>query len=122
MAANLALWATARERHGVALSGHVRAAACALALDAPARALPHVEAALRLARRYLPDSFYLPEMWLVAARTSTTLGRDAAARKAGAEGRAWVERAHDTQVPAEFRESFLRRNPVNSELLALPIG
>ena len=122
MAANLALWATARERHGVALSGHVRAAACALALDAPARALPHVEAALRLAGRYLPDSFYLPEMWLVAARTSTTLGRDAAARKAGAEGRAWVERAHDTQVPAEFRESFLRRNPVNSELLALPIG
>ena len=122
MAANLALWATARERHGVALSGHVRAAACALALDAPARALPHVEAALRLARRYLPDSFYLPEMWLVAARTSTTLGRDAAARKAGADGRAWVERAHDTQVPAEFRESFLRRNPVNSELLALPIA
>ena len=75
MAANLALWATARERHSVALSGHVRAAACALALDAPARALPHVEAALRLARSYLPDSFYLPEMWLVAARTSTTLGR-----------------------------------------------
>jgi DNA-binding SARP family transcriptional activator len=120
MAANLALWATARERHGVALSGHVRAAACALALDAPARALPHVEAALRLARRYLPDSFYLPEMWLVAARTFATLGRDAAARKAVAEGRAWVERVHDTQVPDEFRESFLHRNPINSELLALP--
>ena len=122
LAANLALWATARERHGVALSGHVRAAACALALDAPARALPHVEAALRLARRYLPDSFYLPEMWLVAART---LG-DARPRRGGApgrgRGRAWVERVHDTQVPAEFRDSFLRRNPVNSELLALPIA
>ena len=122
MAANLALWATARERHGVALSGHVRAAACALALDAPARALPHVEAALRLARRYLPDSFYLPEIWLVAARTLATLGRDAAARKACAEGRAWIQRAHDTQVPDEFRESFLRRNPVNSELLSLPLA
>jgi DNA-binding SARP family transcriptional activator len=120
MAANLALWATARERHGVALSGHVRAAACALALDAPARAQPHVEAALRLGRRYLPDSFYLPEMWLVAARTAAALGRDAAARKHAGDGRAWIERAHDTQVPPEFRESFLRRNPVNSELLALP--
>jgi hypothetical protein len=59
-------------------------------------------------------------MWLVAARTFATLGRDAAARKAVAEGRAWVERVHDTQVPDEFRESFLHRNPINSELLALP--
>ena len=70
LAANLALWATTRERHGVALSGHVRAAACALVLGAPARALPHVEAARRLATRYLPDSFYLPELWLVSAQTS----------------------------------------------------
>ena len=62
LAAGLAAWATTRERHGVALSGHVRAAACALALGAPNRAWPHVEAALHLARTYLPDSFYLPEM------------------------------------------------------------
>ena len=86
LAANLALWATTRERHGVALSGHVRAAACALALGAPARALPHVEAALRLATRYLPDSFYLPELWLVSAQTFATLGREPAARRAAADG------------------------------------
>ena len=120
LAANLALWATTRERHGVALSGHVRAAACALALGAPARALPHVEAARRLATRYLPDSFYLPELWLVSAQTFATLGRETAARRAAADGQAWVREVHDTHVPAEFRDSFLHRNAVNRELLALP--
>jgi hypothetical protein len=73
LAANLALWATTRERHGVALSATCAAAACALALGAPARALPHVEAARRLATRYLPDSFYLPELWLVSAQAFATL-------------------------------------------------
>lgn len=119
LAANLALWATTRERHGVALSGHVRAAACALAGDAPARALPHVEASMQLATRYLPDSFYLPEMWLVSAQVLAALDRKPAARRAAADGQAWVKRVHRTQVPAEFRESFLHRNPVNSGLLAL---
>ena len=120
LAANLALWATTRERHGVALSGHVRAAACALALGAPERALPHVEAARRLATRYLPDSFYLPELWLVSARTFATLGREPAARRAAADGQAWVREIHDMHVPAEFRDSFLHRNAVNRELIALP--
>ena len=120
LAANLALWATTRERHGVALSGHVRAAACALALGAPARALPHVEAARRLATRYQPDSFYLPELWLVSAQAFATLGREPAARRAAADGHAWVREIHDTHVPAEFRDSFLHRNAINRELLALP--
>ena len=119
MAANLALWATTRERYGVALAGHVRAAACALALAAPERALPHVEAALQLAKQYLPDSFYLPELWLVVAQAMLALGREAEARRAVADGRAWVMTVHDAQVPAEFRDSFLRRNPVNHEILAL---
>ena len=119
MAASLAVWATARERHGVALSGHVRAAACGLALGAPARALPHAQAALHLAKDYLPDSFYLPEMWLVAAQALTALGRNADAQRVAADGQAWVMKAHDTDVPPEFRGSFLHRNPVNRELLAL---
>ena len=119
MATNLALWATTRERYGVALAGHVRAAACALALAAPARALPHVEAALHLAKQYQPDSFYLPEMWLVAAQTLAALGRDADARRSVADGVAWLMAVHDAHVPPEFRDSFLHRNPVNRELLAL---
>ena len=119
MATNLALWATTRERYGVALAGHVRAAACALALAAPTRALPHVEAALHLAKQYQPDSFYLAEVWLVAAQTLAALGRDADARRAVADGVAWLMAVHDAHVAPEFRNSFLHRNPVNRELLAL---
>lgn len=119
LSASLAVWATTRERYGVALSGHVRAAACALAVDAPARALPHVEAALHLAKHYLPDSFYMPEMWLVSAQVLAALGRESAARRSATEGRAWIRKVHDTQVPTDFRDSFLHRNRVNRELLAL---
>lgn len=119
MAADLALWAMRHERYGVALSGHVRAAACALALGAPARALPHVDAALQLAQHYVPDTFYLPEMWLVAAQVLASLGREAAAQRVAADGQAWVMKVHDTHVPPEFRDSFLHRNAVNRDLLAL---
>lgn len=119
MAASLALWASQRERYGVALAGHVRAGACALSLGAPQRALPHAQAALQLARTYLPDSFYLAEAWLVAAQTMGALGHDADARHAAHAGLAWVMAAHDAHVPMEFRDSFLHRNPVNRALLAL---
>jgi hypothetical protein len=119
MAASLAAWAGARERYGVALAGHVRAAACALRLEAPARALPHAEAALHLARNHQPDSFYLPELWLVASQALQALGRMAEAWRASQDGMAWVRAVHDAHVPAAFKSSFLHRNPVNRELQAL---
>ncbi|MBC7995603.1 MAG: AAA family ATPase, partial [Rhizobacter sp.] len=119
MAASLAAWAGARERFGVALAGHVRAAACALGQGATARALPHAEAALQLARNYQPDTFYLPEVWLVAAQALAALGRGDEARRSVDDGLAWVRSVHDAHVPAEFRDSFLHRNPINRELLAL---
>ena len=31
----------------------------------------------------------------------------------------WIQRVADEQVPPEFRDGFLNRNPVNRELLAL---
>lgn len=119
LGASLAVWAAARERFGVALSGHVRAAACGLALGAPARAQPHVEAALALARKHQPDTFYLPELWLVAARVFEALGRTADARRVAETGRDWVMAVHDQQVPEVFRHSFLQRNPTNHALLSL---
>ncbi|MEQ1683146.1 MAG: AAA family ATPase [Burkholderiaceae bacterium] len=119
LGASLAVWAAARERFGVALSGHVRAAACGLALGAPARAQPHVEAALALAREHQPDTFYLPELWLVAAKVFQALGRMADARRAAETGRDWVMAVHDRHVPEAFRHSFLQRNATNHELLAL---
>lgn len=119
LGASLAVWAGARERFGVALAGHVRAAACGLQLGAPSRALPHAEAALRLSREHQPDTFYLAEMWLVAARVYESCGRHEEARVALADGRTWVMERHARHVPEPFRPSFLQRNPVNRDLIAL---
>lgn len=118
MAASLAVWARGRERLGLSMAGHVRAAAAAGAQGAWARALPHVEAALELVREHQPESFYLGELWLVAGRVLHALGRADAAQRAWADGRDWVRELHDHHVPAAFRESFLQRNPVNLELMA----
>lgn len=122
LAVSLAAWAGLKERFGLALSGHVRAAAAALRQGAAARALPHAEAALALAREHQPESFYLGELWLVAARVQAALGHDALSRQLAADGRAWVMGLHDARVPPAFRHSFLHRNAVNRELLALAAG
>jgi hypothetical protein len=117
IATSLAAWASARQRLGLALAAHVRAAGCALRQGAAPRARPHVEAALHLAVDRWPDSFYLPEMWLVAGQVALALGDAAGAREQWRRGLAWVQDV--AQVPEPFVDSFLRRNPVNAELLAL---
>jgi tetratricopeptide (TPR) repeat protein len=119
LAAGLATWASVNERFGLALSAHVRAAGCAAQQGGWRRALPHAEAALALARDHQPESFYLGELWLVAGRVYLGLECAADARRVLAAGRDWVMGLHDAHVPADFRESFLHRNPVNRELLAL---
>ena len=101
------------------MSGHVRAGAAALKLGALDRAAVHVRAALKLARSHQPDSFYQAELWLVAAQVFQAIGSQSEAQAALIEGRAWVMRLHDQHVPPEFQSSFLHRNPVNRDLLAL---
>jgi tetratricopeptide (TPR) repeat protein len=117
LATALAAWASARERHGMALAAHVRAAAVALSIGEWRRALPHVEAALRLAPDYEMDSMYRGELWLTAHRAYAAAGDHALARRVLDEGVAWVRSVAQAHVPSEFRESFLHRNAVNRELL-----
>ncbi|TXH48392.1 MAG: hypothetical protein E6Q93_26680 [Burkholderiaceae bacterium] len=117
LAIDLARWAHARERLGLALAAHVRAASCALSRDAADRAAPHAEAALSLADEYRPDSFYFPELWLVAARVAGALGRPDLAERHVADAMRWIRET--CRVPAPFRTSFLERNPVNSALVLL---
>ncbi len=119
LAAGLAVWAGVRGRQGLAMSAHVRAAACAAAQGEHRRALPHVQAALALVVEHQPESFYLAELWWVAGRVLLALGRSGEAQQALRAGRDWVMRVHDEQVPPLYRESFLHRNGVNRELLAL---
>ena len=119
MATSLAAWASARERIGIALAAHVRAAGCALRQDAPRRAQPHAQAALHLAREFEPDSFYLPELWLVAGQVDQALGRPSQALASWREGAAWVRGT--ARVPANFSDSFLQRQRVNRVLLPLAV-
>ncbi len=118
LALDLASWALARERFGLALAAHARAARNALALGAARRALPHLDTALRLAQTHQPDVYYLPELWWVAAQVHAALGQDAARRKSIDDGTQWVKRVASQHVPPVLQESFLRRNRVNADLLA----
>lgn len=117
LATDLAAWANARERFGTALAAHVRAAGCALEQGASRRALPHIEAALRLAPDFEMDSMYRAELWLTAYRTYCATGDHALAQRMLADGCAWVQEVAERHVPSEFRGSFLDRNAVNRQLL-----
>jgi tetratricopeptide (TPR) repeat protein len=117
IATELAAWANARERFGTALAAHVRAAGCALEQGAGRRALPHIEAALRLAPDFEMDSMYRGELWLAAYRTYSAIGDHGHAQRMLEVGCAWVREVAERNVPPEFRDSFLNRNPVNRQLL-----
>ena len=119
LAASVAHWAANAGRKGLALHAHVRAAACAAAQQAWARATGHADAALALAVDTGPDLLYLPELWCVAARLALQRGRPDEARALVARGLAWRDEQLAAHVPEAFRDSFTHRNPVNRELALL---
>jgi hypothetical protein len=75
--------------------------------------------ALALAQCSQPVRQYPAEYWLRCGQAFASIGDGPAAAATFGAGRDWVRRVAAEQVPAEFRDSFLRRNPVNRELLAL---
>ena len=66
-------------------------------------------------------STYLPEAWLVLARALGRSGNEVRAVAALVSGRSWIKRAL-LHVPADLRDSFEQRNPVNRDLLAAPVA
>ena len=101
----------------MAVAAHIRAAACALAQGAIERAEPQVDAALRLFADCEPDNFYRAEVWWVGAQVLAATGRNDRAKRVLAEGGDWVRGIAADHVRPEFRDSFLRRNPVNRALI-----
>jgi DNA-binding SARP family transcriptional activator/tetratricopeptide (TPR) repeat protein len=75
--------------------------------------------ALELAGRVEASLRYRGEVWLMAALALRNAGHAAEAAATAHLGATWVRDTAEHQVDAEFRESFLRRNPVNRQLLAL---
>jgi tetratricopeptide (TPR) repeat protein len=104
---------------GAALTARLRAAAFALDAGETDRAVAHARAALDTPADIVADDLYPAERWLIAARAFEAGGRTDEARTALDAGRNWVQQTAETQVGAEFRDSFLHRNRVNAELLAL---
>jgi len=65
-----------------------------------------------------PTSNYRALVWLIAARALQ--GSDAPfACRVVQQAAHWLHESARERVPPEFRDSFLHRNPVNRDLLAL---
>jgi DNA-binding SARP family transcriptional activator len=104
---------------GVALAARVRGALFAVRAGAPERASALTRQALDTPADIDADDLYRGERWRNAVLAFEAAGSIEEARAAARSGRDWVRRVVDEQVPAVFRDSFLHRNPVNRELLAL---
>ena len=68
--------------------------------------------------RVPPADLYRGEAWWLAAQVFDAAGDGAQALLALAQGSDWVRRVALPNVPDEFRDSFLVRNPANRALLA----
>jgi len=110
--------ALAMQYEGTAMAARVRAAGLCAGTD-PAAAVRHAEAALALAARCQSISLVPAELWLHAARAFQAAGDSRRADELLALGRNWIRDTAREHVPEAFRDSFLHRNPVNRELLAL---
>lgn len=103
---------------GTALACHIRAAAFGLGLDA-AEAAAEARQALAMHDSNVRTTALLPgELWLHSGRALRGAS-DPLAASVIRRGTQWLHGTADGQVPEAFRDSFLHRNPVNRELLAL---
>jgi DNA-binding SARP family transcriptional activator len=104
---------------GTALAARVRLAELALRHDDLETALQAVEALEQAPEDIEPNDLYAGERWLVAVRVLRAAGRHEQAARALKDAVATLERIARDDTPPEFCDSFLHRNPVNRELLAL---
>ncbi|MBI5721090.1 MAG: AAA family ATPase [Burkholderiales bacterium] len=70
-------------------------------------------------RTLAPMTLYPLEYALTLWRAFDAAGEAEAAGEVAAQALAWMDRVAREHVPAEFRQSFLERNPVNRQLRAL---
>ena len=104
--AGVAMKARLLRAHALHRAGDTQSAASAmLAL------MPQLEAVQ-------PADLYLGQAWWLAAQVFEASGDGDHALMALAQGAQWVRRVALPQVPDEYRDSFLHRNPINQALLA----
>ncbi len=103
---------------GTVLAALIRSAGVAAEFDPP-RARRAALAALALAQERQTTALLPAELWLHCGRALLAAGNATHGGEVLARGREWLRTTAAEQVPEPFRESFLHRNPVNHELLAL---
>ncbi|MCX8006137.1 MAG: hypothetical protein N2688_14475, partial [Burkholderiaceae bacterium] len=104
---------------GSALAARIRLARLALQageLDTALRALAETQ---QTSEEIEPNDLYRGELWLTAVVALRGAGRAEDAEGHLRQALGAVRRIAAEQVPPEFRDSFLNRNPVNRELLTL---
>ena len=110
--------ARAKQLFGIVLNAEVQLARLQLRQGRNEEAAQHGRAAISMMQSFSPDEMYVGEVW-VAAFDALRAAGDAQAREVLSQGVAWLRKTAETTVPAEFRDSFLNRNPVNLALLRL---
>ncbi len=103
---------------GTVLATRIRAAGVAASVD-PTRARREAVAALALASERQTTVLLPAELWLQCGRALVAAGDTTHAAEVLSRGREWLRATAAAKVPEPFRDSFLQRNPVNRELLAL---
>jgi tetratricopeptide (TPR) repeat protein len=103
---------------GAALTARLRSASFSLEAGDVERALGHARAVLEVPADVVADDFYPAERWWILSRVFEAAGLATPHQDAIAAGREWVQQTARSRVGETFRDSFLRRNRVNRELLA----
>ncbi|MCG3188536.1 MAG: hypothetical protein LKCHEGNO_00575 [Burkholderiaceae bacterium] len=78
----------------------------------------HARAALAAGDDVSPNELYPAERWLQAWRALLLAGARAEAADALRRGAAWVQQTLREHVSEPFRDSFVRANAVNQQILA----
>jgi DNA-binding SARP family transcriptional activator/tetratricopeptide (TPR) repeat protein len=102
---------------GPALAGHIRAMRFAVDAGRADDAVLHARACAAIDADIMPSDLYPAEKWLNAWRAWQLAGEAQEARAALAKGAGWVRQTLRAHVPEPFRDSFVRANPVNEQLL-----
>lgn len=103
----------------LAQSASVREVDCLLRANKAAQAAARAQSMLAgLSQRHPNTDVYMAEVWWFAFRAFDAVpGREVLARAALLQGVAWINDVAARNVPDEFRDSFLNRNPINRAIL-----
>jgi tetratricopeptide (TPR) repeat protein len=105
------------ERLGVAIKARFLRADCLLRAGEAGRSRDEIYAALSMLEKTQPWDMYLPEVWWIAYQVFDANDDKPAAVGALRLAITWINDAALPQVPDEYCDSFLHRNPVNRALL-----